>query len=303
MSKNTESKNPDEDYVMKKIKKGDKKCAPTKTFEFGSCISLDLLIKMTKAYNEINEPKIVLDNSLNTLNPGKYKLFLVKQFYDKLKCSDQKCWLRQEFIKLLKSEDRDELMRNTLRPIGPQGKFEWLSTSHIDNVIYQYEKKYKSFKFIGALPINFYTMPPIVPNMDDIYAIRESQFDKFIDEGKTKIGMICNLDEHWQPGSHWVAVYCDFDTGEVYFFDSYGTRPDEEIKIFMRDVANFIKNKLKKTPIVSYNNIRHQFKNSECGVYSINFILRLLKGDSFKQIIKDKTPDDVINKCRDTYFI
>ena len=27
-----------------------------------------------------------------------------------------------------------------------------------------------------------------------------------------------------------------------------------------------------KRPIVDYNRIRHQFKNSECGVYSINFI-------------------------------
>jgi len=302
MNRHTES-SADENHVMSKITEKDKKCAATKKFEFGSCISLDLLINMAKAYNKISKSKIELNKSMDALNPKKYKLHLLRQFYDKLKCSDQECWMKQEFIKLLSSDDRDELMRNTLRPRGPQGKFEWLSTSHIDNVIYQYEKKYKSFKFIGALPINFYTMPPIVPNMDDIYAIRDSDFKKFINEKKTKLGMICNLDEHWQPGSHWVAVYCDLQSGEIYFFDSYGTRPDEEIKIFMRDVADFIENELGKKTIVRHNNIRHQFKNSECGVYSINFILRLLDGDSFGKIIKDKTPDDVINRYRDIYFI
>ena len=35
---------------------------------------------------------------------------------------------------------------------------------------------------------------------------------------------------------------------------------------------------------IRYNQTRHQYKNSECGVYSVNFILRLLKGDSFDKI-------------------
>ena len=54
--------------------------------------------------------------------------------------------------------------------------------------------------------------------------------------------------------------------------------------------------------VIKYNTFKHQFKNSECGVYSINFILRLLKGEKFKKITEEITLDDDINKCREVYF-
>ena len=53
---------------------------------------------------------------------------------------------------------------------------------------------------------------------------------------------------------------------------------------------------------VRYNDVRHQYKNSECGVYSVNFILRLLKGETFDEIINIPTNDDKINECRKVYF-
>ena len=51
-----------------------------------------------------------------------------------------------------------------------------------------------------------------------------------------------------------------------------------------------------------YNHNRHQYKNSECGVYSLNFILRLLNGESFKNITENGLLDDAVNLCRDKYF-
>ena len=51
-----------------------------------------------------------------------------------------------------------------------------------------------------------------------------------------------------------------------------------------------------------YNKTQHQKGNSECGVYSINFILRLLKGKSFDYITQKRLKDDKINKCRSVYF-
>ena len=53
---------------------------------------------------------------------------------------------------------------------------------------------------------------------------------------------------------------------------------------------------------INYNKVRHQYKYSECGVYSINFILRLLKGESFDNICSNITTDAQINECRKTYF-
>jgi hypothetical protein len=37
--------------------------------------------------------------------------------------------------------------------------------------------------------------------------IKDLNLDDLINEGKNKIGIIFNLDEHWQAGSHWVGLY------------------------------------------------------------------------------------------------
>ena len=50
------------------------------------------------------------------------------------------------------------------------------------------------------------------------------------------------------------------------------------------------------------NSIQHQKKNTECGVYSINFIIRLANGETFDDITKKITRDDDMNDCRTQYF-
>ena len=58
----------------------------------------------------------------------------------------------------------------------------------------------------------------------------------------------------------------------------------------------------KKINTIKYNKIRHQFKNSECGVYSINFVVRLVGGESFEDITNNITNDEKMNGCRKAYF-
>lgn len=278
----------------------DKKCAPGISFDAGSCIKLNILIEMAKAYNKENGSNpIKLHQNLEILNPRKYKKYLVGEFNIKLekKCNSQKCWLEQSFITNMKSTAREELEKYTIRPDGPNGRFEWLNTININEVMEQYEKKNSNFKFIGAVPIDF----------DDFerFGIRNLDYGKLLNSGKSKLGFVFNLDEHDQPGSHWVALYSDLTKGEIYFFDSYGAKPERRIRTLMRRLANFCKvglgiggGKLK----VDYNKTRHQYENSECGVYSINFITRMLRGDSFGDICGSKIPDQKINKCRNVYF-
>jgi hypothetical protein len=51
------------------------------------------------------------------------------------------------------------------------------------------------------------------------------------------------------------------------------------------------------------NFIQHQFKNTECGMYSINFIDAMLtSGKTFFEIISDVKDDDTINKLRFNKF-
>jgi len=276
------------------VNEKDMKCAPNKKFEDGSCISLNILVAMAEAYNKDHQnDQIPLSTKHETLNP-KYKRYLVKQFKKKLnKCDTQQCWSKQGFIKNLNEKMKEELKTETFRPKGPNGKFTWLNTLNIDDVMKQYEEKYNDFKFLGAVPIDFDKLPE--------YGIKDLNFKELIDSGKTKIGIIFNTDPHYKSGQHWISMFADLAKGECYFFDSYGTPPEKEVKILMNRIAKFIKSN-GKNPIVDYNRMQHQKEGSECGVYSMAFILRLLRGDNFKQFQENRISDDEINQCRKHYF-
>ena len=291
----------------------DKKCAPGINHKDGSCINVKNLKKIGIRFNK-KHPNNVID-----LNKNKKELVqnLEKGFKKKHDCDDQLCWLEQNFIKNLNGDD---IIKNTFRPRGPSRKFDWLSTSNINDVIEQYENINEDFVFLGAVPYDFEELS--VLNIGNLNFNKLQNTDKI-----NKFGMVINLDEHNKKGSHWVSLYSDFNKNQVYFFDSFGKKPRNRIRKFINKIVkylykkkynsnlpiNTIINDIKKKNItktitnmskfdIKYNKIQHQIKNSECGVYSINFIIRLLNGESFNNITKNITNDDDMNNCRKTYF-
>ena len=285
--------------IMPKDKQ-DLKCSPQLTFENGSCLPLNILTKMADAYNKYcddqsNGDKIKLDDKLDTLYPNEYKRYLLFEFGKRFKGS-QHDWIKNSFSSFMKEEDKNELENNVFRPEGPQGKFDWLSTFDINYTLAQYENKYPDFQFLGAVPIDF--------NDLDYLPFKKLNFNEISNSGKNKIGVVFNLDEHDKGGSHWVSLFSDLKEGQVYFSDSYGTKPEKRIIDFMKRIENYLVNERKITkPDVRYNRTQHQKGNSECGVYSINFILRLLKGKTFDHITRKRITDDKVNKCRNIYFM
>jgi len=295
------------------------KCAPSKIYEDNSCFTLDTLKIIANKYNE--------QNKKNLINITDNKKELVEQLNNRFSnvCDNQMCWLKLDIIKKLNNE---EINNNTFRTIGPSKKYDWLNTTNINDVISQYHDVYKDFIFLGAVPNDFESIP--------ILGLSDVNFDDFIKNGKTKIGLVINLDTSHQAGSHWVALYTDLINNKLYFFDSVGKKPGKRIKEFNNKIVNYmyskkynkqleigdilntikkmnkndtnlnkynkiINNKLKGFDI-RYNNIQHQQENSECGVYSINFILRIVKGESFDDIINNITTDEEVNVCRKVYF-
>jgi hypothetical protein len=295
----------------------DKRCAPSKKYENNSCFSLDSLKIIANEYNKTNQDKINISNN---------KKELVNQLKDKFSssCSTQTCWLRTNIVKNI---ENDEIHKNTFRPEGPKSKYGWLSTTNINEVIDQYHKLHDEFLFLGTVPYDFQEIPEL--------GLNNYNFEKIYNSGKTKLGLVINLDESHQRGSHWVSLYTDLKKNKIYFFDSVGKPPRRKIKKFINKITNFLYKKKYNSQInvgnvvsdinklgdkqlkqkylnkfskkledfdIRFNNIQHQFKNSECGVYSINFILRLVKDESFDEIINNVTKDDKMNECRQTYF-
>jgi hypothetical protein len=303
------------------------KCAPSKNFDKdnNTCFSLEQLIKIASSYNKIlsnKNNKINLDIKYTDLNS--FKKYLLKELIDKLPdtCKSQECLLKEKFVVDLNDFD---LLYNTLRPLGPKKKTKWLSSSDINQIMVQYTFKYPEYRFFGALPIDFELIEiPIDYKTNKFFKTLCNMYNTNL----YRFGFVLNLDKHNQSGSHWVALYSDLKNKQIYFFDSYGYKPKKEIVKLMsmiaywihinndnnnkcsiatftnNDILNFTKGKCNKFKDIDiqYNTIRHQFKNSECGVYSVNFILRLLNGHHFDDITQNITLDDNINICRETYF-
>lgn len=294
----------------KKFKIDDTRCGPTKKYKNGSCFEYDSLVKIAKAYNEKYDDDIKI---------SKDKEELVKEIDNKLEkeCDDQVCWLKQSFTR----EILDDSMKNTFRPKGPTQKNGWLSTVNIDDVMNQYHEKYPNFMYLGTVPSDFERLP--------ILGFDKLDYDSLLKKGKYKLGMVINLDEHNQSGSHWVALFINLKDNQIYFFDSYGKKPIKNIKKYIDKMTRYLYKKEfgnemplkyletaldkfnKLSPKVQealkridlrYNKIQHQKAYSECGVYSINFILRLLKGDSFEYITENPIRDREMEECRETYF-
>ena len=60
--------------------------------------------------------------------------------------------------------------------------------------------------------------------------------------------------------------------------------------------------KLNKKLEIKINKVRHQYKNSECGMYCIYFITSLLDGKTFENIVKNIIDDDTMNGKRNDFY-
>ena len=136
---------------------------------------------------------------------------------------------------------------------------------------------------------------------------------ELIGQGKNKIGVIFNLDPHDKPGSHWVSLCIDTKNKYIMYFDSNGiTCPPEICNLIQRIISQG----KSLTPTLSLkeiqNKYQHQYTNTECGMYSLYFIITHLtekinhKKASHKKIIEHFTnkriPDNYIFALRGKYF-
>ena len=303
------------------MSKSDLQCAPGKEYEAGSCISLVILEEMCRAYNimaDEEENKIVLSSNMSVLNPQKYKIYLIYELGRRIgdKCETQKCWSKQDFIFQMNEAAKTELLKYTFKPDSPQGKFEWLSTFDINDSMEQYEKINPEFKFFGAIPMDFEDLPGLEINRID--------YEKLHNDGKSLLGVIFNLDDHYDPGSHWVGMYTNLDKGHIFYYDSFGVKPEKRVRSLMRKQTRYLIDKRGfdiNDVYINYNKKQHQKQNSECGVYSMSFILRMVRedhkdilrekngenplnpnGEFFEQLCNTPISDNEINKCRKKYF-
>jgi hypothetical protein len=270
-----------------------------------SCYTPKILMTIRDEYNKEHTPSEQIHES----DPAKLWTILNQRL---VHCEKEDCWLNQ----IKDSQLRKRIDRYIFAPDKPyewkKNPNEWLTNYDILNVLEQYEETHKHFEFIGPSPIDF----DKIVNRKCVYnELCGFQLSEHMKNGKTVIGVIFNLSPHTSGGSHWVSLFIDTKAKLIFYFDSAGARIPKQIKRFVNRVQSQAM-QVANRPYTFEENCpkEHQFGNTECGVYSLFFIITMLTGKtkltkgllSAKQkmhLFKNRTiPDKYIEKYRNVYF-
>lgn len=278
-----------------------------------SCFTPGILMKIRDQYNKKNPERKITEND-------PIKMWYVLK--DRLQCENETCMINQ-------FDNPEQIKRFIFAPKHPpewnSNPYEWLSNIDIEKVAKQYEVSNPEFKLIGPTTIDFDTRLPQDGWKCVLNDLCQFSLERFIQANKTKIGIVFNLDKHDQSGSHWVSLFLDIENKFLFFFDSADNKippeiwkkdPDQAHLPLVNRIISQGKTLSKPIHFQFYNNRghSHQRSNTECGMYSLFFIITMLTGKfrstnkilSIKQrlnlFLKKRVPDELMLKFRKIYF-
>jgi len=218
-------------------------------------------------------------------------------------CNKESCWLKQtrEFGKV------EQEFTDSFAPESPKewknNPNEWLTSVDIMNVMQQYEKAYKCFDFVGPSPVDF--------DKRKLYGecvweeLCNFNLEEQVKNGKTKIGLIFNTDPHNKPGEHWVSMFVDVKKCQISFFDSVGNKIPKQIMALVKRIQTQGRNMTPKLNMKFDQNypVEHQYGNTECGIYSLFFIVHMLEDKITEEYLKTHIlKDKYMENFRKVYF-
>lgn len=274
-------------------------CSPKDKKELNdfSCYKNGDLHKLRNLWNSRHPDHLIQTNTPSEIH-HKLSLFM------KDSCNKESCWLKQNFVQGsgLKKE-----MVDSFAPVSPKewkkNPNEWLSSIDINKVMKQYEKAYKCFDFIGPSPIDFDTRKMYGECVWE--ELCHFNLKKEIDQGKYKIGIVFNTDPHYKSGSHWISLFINVKKAQIIFFDSAGNKAPPEILVLVNRIIKQGK-ELKKPIHFKFDEnhpVEHQYGNTECGVYSLFFIIHMLVDKLSAQYLKThRISDKAVEKYRKVFF-
>ena len=266
-------------------------CSPNPDKKNFTCYSDNALFKMKKLWNARHPRNKITTNTS-------------KDIWHELRenmsssCDRESCWLRSKFMD---GKLDSELLNYTFAPKSPKiwKTDEWLSSLDIEAVMKQYEKYYKCFEFLGPSPMDF--------DHHKLYGecvweeLCKLNISDMIKRHKNKIGIILNTDPHYKDGEHWISLFINIKKKYIIYFDSNGNPPPKEVK----ELITKITKQGKQIGIdfdVLINTLEHQKTESECGMYSLYFIIQMLKDKNKDYFLRNKIPDEEVFDLRKKYF-
>jgi hypothetical protein len=164
-----------------------------------------------------------------------------------------------------------------------------MDTDTIDQ--YFKERHLENFMYLGTLPADIHP---------------EFSLKKLLKtEPKLRLGMIFNIDPSDKPGRHWVALFIDPSKPSIEYYDPTGQPPQGHNLKYLKKLAQQnsqlkegkryqFKINLKENQDETIKIDGKKYRDDLCAVYSIIFIIRRLKGHSFKRVTNFRPTDKKI---------
>ncbi len=241
-----------------------------------SCLTKDVLTKLKEGFNEKYPDNVIKSNQSN---------HIWKDLNNKLQhCDKETCWLNVLSDKNLKYKVETLLYAPT-KPVEWKMKPNtWLSNHDILGVMKQYEEAYPKYRFIGPSPVDFDKMPQFgyhdfckrdayISNSNCVCGeLCEFDINYYKNNNIDNIGICFNLDKHTEGGSHWVSVFIDLKDNFLFYFDSLGDEMPKEIETLIKKIQK------QGNMTIHINELEHQKEDSECGMYTLMFLVTMLTG-------------------------
>lgn len=96
-------------------------------------------------------------------------------------------------------------------------KYNYITTIDINNFFNKYEKKYCNFKFLGAVPLNFFDLDTIISIKNKNFKFKNINFQMCINNGIHEFFVVINSEPSYLSGRHWTSLYFNFVKNQIYF--------------------------------------------------------------------------------------
>lgn len=291
-------------------------CSPAvdgKTPVKKSCLTPDVLVRIKNEYNKDHPNDMILSK-----DPREIWTILNERLTKEKGCKKEKCWLNEIDNSTLRKQIEEYIFAPEQPSEWKTNPDEWLSNYDIFNVIRQYQDTYKDFKFMGPTTIDFDTRLPDRNNQCVENEICDFDLKKDMKKGIQHFACVFNLDKHYQSGSHWVSMFIDVQEKVIVYFDSAGANNiPKEINILVKRLqkqASELETPF-KFKYLNNGKLKHQSGGTECGMYSIFFIITMLTGktpftkdkvmsmnERLELFLEKRISDEVVFDYRDLYF-
>lgn len=269
---------------------------------------------MTSAMAKMIAREFVPEAPPNTPAPK-----IVEAAKKKLGCDSEKCVLQKSSHPRARAELRSRFK------IAGHNDNKLLSNINIDNVLRQWMSHFPdffayNFNMIDYAQNSIDKFGRVVPKPDTLATINFD--DLYNSPNKYRIAAcVINSDVSTGPGKHWMALVADArGDGEwsVEFFNSSGNPPAPEWVNWMQKTKHIMERLRRRSsneaapnaespppagPVVlAKSTVRHQYSNTECGVYSLFYIWARLCGVAKEVLLNNPIPDRLMFAFRQHLF-